>query len=452
MKRRLFLGSALTAGSAGILGLGCNDDPMPWDRSPIGQGETAETIAGLPIGNLREDYRHRLLDVFILQWENGGFDSERGGFTTLLKGDGSPAADEKRLIDQGTGLWVYSYLYNNLGEDEEFLGIATKTRDFLVNNFKDSNGVWIDSVRRDGSPVSGVSNNILGWLHVANGLTEFYRATKNDEDRDLVFETVWSTLRNYDAIGYEGIANNGGIAMDVPLRGLRKLDHSAAVIMLLANFLSDMKSRRFEEELARHLAFVSEDFFNPKVGVLNEYLGHDYQRINGYEDYMQTGSAIETMCTIMFYAKDSENGALFEDSISAIRRYLEMAWDYTFNGIGDGHFYVFDGPDRQRTKLYDSKSLNVHCAALTALFHIYEFTGESWALDWYGRVRGYTTEKFDSETAAWPESLDRFGRPAIDTKTGTTRRDLYQLPRWLMMNLLAIDRMMETMGVTEELS
>ena len=451
MKRRTFLGNSLAVSLAGLYGASCNTEQMPWDRSPVVESEAVNSIAGLPIKNLREDYRHRLLDLYITQWENGGFDSEQGGFTTMLDENGAPTADEKRLIDQGDALWVYSYMYTNMGEDEEFLGIATKTRNFLVEQMYVGKGEWYESVSRQGELIKDISANVLGWLHAANGLTEYYRATKNDEDRDIVFETVWAALREYDAIGYDGISNNGGIPMDIPLRALRKLDHSAQVIRLLSNFLTDMKSRRFEEELARHLSYVSENFFNPKLGILNVYLNHNYTRIDGYEDYMQTARAIETMTDIMFAARDTENLALFEDAVTSIRRYVEIAWDYTFEGLADGHSYVFDGPGRNRMKLYDRKTLSVHCTAMTALFHIYEFTGEQWAVDWYGRIRAYSTSKFDSGTGVWPLTLDRFGLPVVNEGPENKRRDVFYQARWLMMNLISIDRMLEQMGVSDEL-
>jgi len=449
MKRRAFLGSSLAAGMAGALTASCGGERLPWERGPGGGGEEVGLMAGMTLESLAEDYRHRLFDLYLPFWRKGGYDGENGGFMCMVDDDGAVVEEEKRLEDQGKALWVYSFLYNNFGENPEYLEIAEKTRNFMVKYMRAENGTWFERVHRDGRLKEDVSENVFGWLYAAKGLAEFYRAARNDEDRNIVHETVWAALRAYDSLNYRGVRNYGGIAMDVTTTGLRELGHSMLIIDVLSEFLSHTKNRRLAELLDEHVTHVMEHFFNPKLGITNEYLRHDYSRLPGYEDYMYTGHAVETMWLVLFEARRSKDRVLFEDAKNIIRRYVEMGWDYVFEGYGDGHFYVFDGPGRTRDRLYSVKTLRSHCNLMIALMSIYEFTGERWAKEWYERVQGYALEKLAGDSIVWRQAVDRFGRPIRHSGNAGTRKDIFHQPRYLMLNLLSLEGMLEETGGTE---
>ena len=74
-------------------------------------------LAGIDLQSLREDYRHRLFESYLPFWERGGIDQELGGFLCHLEDSGEPVDEEKNLWYQGRGLWVYSHLYNEFGQD-----------------------------------------------------------------------------------------------------------------------------------------------------------------------------------------------------------------------------------------------------------------------------------------------------------------------------------------------
>ena len=71
-------------------------------------------IAGMTLHQLRNDYRKRIFKEYLPFWDKGGFDKKYGGFMCELYDDGSVENDEKFIWYQGRGIWVYSYLYNNL--------------------------------------------------------------------------------------------------------------------------------------------------------------------------------------------------------------------------------------------------------------------------------------------------------------------------------------------------
>ncbi len=450
MKRRAFLGSTLAAG-AGAFGASCGGDGSPWSRGPGRGAGMPGTLAGTTIENLREDYRHRLFDLYLSFWENGAYDAERGGFMTVTDDNGVPVSTVKTLESQGQALWMYSFLYNNMGEDEEHLGIARKTRDFMITHMRADGGRWYGAVERDGAPAADPGENASAWLQAAHGLSEFAKASKSRDDQEIIFETLWSALRVYDGLNYKGNPDYRGMSPDVSLNGLRELGHSATIIRLLTGYLSHTRNRRLEEVLEDHMTYVMESFFNPRLGVMNAFLKNDYTRIEGYEDYMQTGTALSAAWAVAFEAQRSRNASVFDDAAQMIRRYLEMGWDYVFEGFGDGNFYIFDGPDRTRDSLYSKKTLASHCEIMTAMLHIYEYTGEEWAKIWYERVRAFCLQKFAAVSPVWPLSLDRFGRAEVRRDTRGSERDIFHLPRFLILDLLSLDRMLEKMGKLEDI-
>jgi N-acylglucosamine 2-epimerase len=450
MKRRSFIGAAAAGGIPGALALSCGRrGPKKKEEAITGVVEERmlpETIAGLTLKQLRDDYHDRLFNRYLPFWEKGGVDKENGGFMCLLNDDGTVADDEKYGWYQGRGLWVYSYLYNNFGKDKHFLDVATKARNFIVKYMKAENGAWYEKVYRDGRLKEGVIPNIYGWLFIATGLAEFYKATGNDEDYKMVLETMWAALRAYDNAGYKGTENGGGYPADMDFTGFRAQGHSMVLIWMLTQSLGIRKNIKLEDIVAEHVGYVMKAFVHPHLPIANECLQHDYSRIPGFEDYMYTGHSIETQWIVMFEAIRQGDHKLFNTSKELIKRYLTTCWDYIFEGYGDGHFYVFDGPDRTRTKLYGVKSMWSHTEILLSTLHIIEYTGETWAIEWYERARAYALKHFDTPYGVWRQAVDRFGNDVQREGIPTTRKDNFHPPRYMMYNLLCLDRMIKNDG------
>lgn len=452
MKRRSFIGAAAAAWIPGALALSCGRrQPQERRRKETITGVVAtrqlpENIAGLTLKELRNDYHDRLFNRYLPFWEKEGIDKEHGGFMCILNDDGTVADDDKYCWYQGRGLWVYSFLYNNFGKDKHFLDIATKARDFIVKYMKAGNGTWNERVYRDGRVKEGVGPNVYGWLFIAAGLAEYYKATGNDEDYKMVLETIWATLRAYDNPQYKGSENNGGYPADMDFTGFRAQGHSMVFIWMLTQILSFKKNIKLEDLAAEHVSYIMKGFTHPYLLITNEYLQHDYSRIPGFEDYMYTGHSLETQWIVMFEAIRQGDRELFTTCKNLIRRYITMCWDYIFEGFGDGHFYVFDGPDRTRAKLYGAKSMWSHTEILLTTLHILEYTGEVWALEWYERTRAYALKHYDTPYGVWRQAVDRFGNDVQREGIPVKRKDNFHPPRYMMYNLLCLDRMIKNEG------
>lgn len=449
MKRRSFFTHAATGTGAALLASCTSKTPeagMP-DDTP----HTPLKLAGMSIEDLRDDYRKRLFDRYLPFWDNGAFDDDIGGVMCNLNDDGTVAEDEKFIWFQGRSLWVYAYLYNNFGQDRRWLERAVKMRDFIVTYMNAGNGRWYERMNRDGSVREGVSKSLYGWAFIAEGLQELYQARGDERDLAISRETLKAMRDEYESPMFGGVANLGGYPETMDFTGHR----AQGIHMCFLNILRQMLQHTDDEELKalqrEQVDIIMKRFYNPEFGLTNEYLHHDWSRIQGYDDYMLVGHSIEVQWMLMLEAVRLKDSMLFESSKNLIRRYIEMGWDYVFDGLGATHFYVFDGENRTREKLYGVKEGWAHTEVLIALMHVIEYSGEEWATLWYNRAHAYIMERFDTPCGVWKQSINRYGGEVdqslkIRSRWHPTRKDNFHQPRALMMNLLSLERMIQNKG------
>ena len=78
-----------------------------------------------------------------------------------------------------------------------------------------------------------------------------------------------------------------------------------------------------------------------------------------------------------------------------------------------------------------------------------EYTGESWAKDWYDRARAFTLKTMPvPEHGVWRQAVDRFGKDVKRVGISTKRKDNFHQARMLMVNLLSLNRMIGNRGKT----
>lgn len=399
-------------------------------------------IAGMSLLKLRKDYRNRILKQYLPFWDKGGFDSKYGGFMCELFDDGSVESDEKYIWYQGRGIWVYSYLYNNLERNKRFLNIAKKSRDFLIKNMYIGEGKWRESVNRQGQPVlstvgQGSSKDIYGALFSAAGLIEFYKATGNKDDLEIAINSIRTSVKAYENPDYEGVTVSG-----IDKKGLRTQGHSFVIIWTLTNLLSFYKDAQLEELQSEHVNHIMNHFWNSDFEIVNEDLFHDYTRIPTYESVMFTGHSLESLWIVLYEAMRKKDKRLFEVIKIRIRRLIEMDWDYVFDGMGTEEYNVFSSKGKSQGSCFDLKVMWAHTELLIATMTIYELTGEIWAKEWYERGREYCLKTMaNTGTGVWRQAVDRFGKDKKRLGISIYRKDNFHQIRYYMMNLQSIERM-----------
>jgi mannose/cellobiose epimerase-like protein (N-acyl-D-glucosamine 2-epimerase family) len=404
-------------------------------RTSTGQAATVPSLlAGMRLAELRDDYRDRLFRQYLPFWEKGGYDRKYGGFLCELNDDGSVAGDEKHLWYQGRAIWVYSFLYNHFGRDPQWLAVARHTRQFMLDHMDAGQGRWFDKVRRDGSLLQGVGRTVFGWLFAALGLGEYYLAVGDPKDFERVKHSIRAALAAYDDPAYADEHTMLYTRLDISPRGLRSQDHSMVVLGALTRLLSHHPDDELEAIQRTHLDRVMRSFWNPQYGIQNEYL---------------VGHSLETLWMVMDEARRRKDRAVFDAAKGRIRRLLEMCWDHVFGGLGDGNFHVFGSEKHPQGPDFRVKTMWAHCEAMVACMFVLQYTGESWAAEWYERIRQYALKTMPvPQHGVWRQAVDRFGKDMKRVGVSTNRKDNFHQARYLMLDLLALERILANSGRT----
>ena len=447
MRRRDFIGSAVAAVVAGTPSLAAPGRAAESGFSPYALEALPGTLAGKSLKQLRDEYRDRLFRRYLPFWHRGGLDDKYGGIMCDLNDEGAVVSDEKSIWYQGRAVWVYAYLYNNLGKDERFLKTARRIRDFMVDRMHAGDGRWHEKVRRDGTVVEGPGTNVYGGLFAAAGLAEYYKAVGSANDLELAKRSIWSAVKDYDDPAYGDTHTTQYTAVPISETGIRSQGHSMVIVWILSGLLSFHRDARLEELQREHVDAIMNRFWNPDYGISNEYLRHDYTRLPEAASHMFAGHSLETIWIAMHEALRIEDRTLFDTAKNRIRRLLEMCWDYVFDGWGDGDFFVHQTPEHRRGPQYEVKTMWAHCEILIACMSILEYTGEVWAKEWYERTLSYMLKTMaNTPHGVWRQAVDRQGRDLKRVGVSPNRKGNFHQPRFLMMNIQSLDRMIGNSG------
>jgi len=393
-----------------------------------GEGTRSE-IGGRSLAALREQYRSDLFDDYLPFWDAHGIDHELGGFMCSMDHDGSYVDTSKRVWYQGRGLWTYAFLYNEFGCDR-YLEVARKARDFLVRHGRDANGDWVACLDREGrvtAPFDGVG---YGALFVAEGLQEYARATGDQASMDLCIQSLWRAVEIIE-----------DPSRDVPqpyapvsYPGMRLQGYEMVKIVLLSQVLRQCSDPGLEELSAKAVEAVIERFWNPEYQLNNEVLDASLGRPDDEnEDFVYLGHAIETMWMILYEALRLGDRSLFDLAADRLRRHLEVAWDPVYGGFFRSlrarcHTFVLD------------KVLWLQEEVLIGTLALLEHTELAWPEEWFHRTFDYVHARFPLAPHGhplWAMGGDR----KVAFEPHVSRKGNYHHPRHLMLNLLAIERM-----------
>jgi N-acylglucosamine 2-epimerase len=449
MLRREFLGAVAAACAAGSaiaskpdIAKAASDEQPSLPDTP--RGGLPRQLGGMNLEQLRDDYRRRLFDDYLPFWDKGAFDRKYGGFCCELNDDGSVATDEKYIWYQGRGMWTYSFLYNNFEKNPDWLRMAEKTKQFMLEHMQGGGGRWYQKTRCDGTMLEGIGKTIFGDVFAAMGLAQLYKATGNPEDLKLAKESIWGAVKAYDDPAYADVDTTRYTTVKISPVGLRTQGHSMVFVFALSNLLETVKDPELEKLQQAQVDHVANHFWNPEYGVVNEYLHQDYSRIPEAADHMFTGHSLETAWIVMNEALRTGDRKLFQAMKSRIRRILEMCWDYVFEGFGSENYHVFGTADYCQGPEYGTKTMWSHCEILIACLLILERTGEIWAKEWYDRAREFLLKNMPVEgLPVWRQAVDRRGKDIQRIGISTKRKDNFHQVRMYMYNLLTLERMLK---------
>lgn len=387
-------------------------------------------------------YRNDLFSDYVPFHLKYVVDARYGGFHCTVKPNGELVSPEKTAWYEGRGLWVFSFLYQHFGRKQRYLDVAAGSLRLVERSRpKGPDEHWPRALARDGSPAGPPDTEVYSDLFIAEGMAEFSRAAEEPKYWDEAKAIVLKCVRRYDRADYHPAIGKTYLGPEAPpYPGARVL----GVWMVLLRATTQMLAMRQDTELEainnRCLDAILSRHYNPRFQLLNELIDHDLGRPrNGYEQLVYGGHAIETLWMVLAEAVRRKDQALFSRAAAMFRRHCEVSRDRVYGGLFRNLRHV-DANDWTT-----DKTLFPHQEALIGSMILMEQNGDEWAREFYGEIDRFTREKFPMKklgSPLWQVIGDRFVTPTPEMR----RAENYHHPRFLMLNLLAAERMARRAG------
>jgi len=363
-------------------------------------------LAGMSLDELRIFHQKELDEEYLPVWDDRRIDRKYGGFmpyneaekryvpywkgristdTTEQTNDLIFNLTNKEMYYQGRGIWVFSYLYNNFGNNENHLKTARMAIDFIIKHCRDENGYWFSEVTSEGKLVHN-SYNIYGNIYVALGFGEYYHATGDEKIRDIAIETCYNVNKlivspEYQHLGWHGGGNEPGT------KRLGTWQHFLSALTPLARYTGDSGIELIARMCVRN---ILERHWHPELGVAFEFLDDRFQPflpdpINDQRS-VSAWHSIQAAWMCMEEALRIGHTRMFTDAMEMGRMSLEKCW---IEGEERG-LVTLPNPEVKPSLPEDIRSFYWGWGALddALVFTLLavEHSQAQWAVDWFNKV------------------------------------------------------------------
>ncbi len=429
MQRRTFCGTA----AAAVLVSGMTDSA---DASPSGNKTVGSDgkLAGLPLSTLRDRYR-REFDEFVGFFDRHVVDTQYGGFRCSSNHDGSHLNENKTASTEGRGIWCYSFMYNNgLVNDRKYADYARRSIDFIMKARPSGTEYWPAAWSRTGEVITP-RGSLPGDCYLGEGLAEYARATGDEAIERLARDTMMKCLAHYDRPDFQDSSS--------PYPGARNQWYWMLFMWFGTNWLMKKPDPELEKIVDRCMDALMNAHMHPEYQLMNLVTNHDNTRASGENEkharLAGCGHATEAMWMIMYEAVRRKDRALFDRAAEIFRRHVEVSRDDVYGGV----FNDLEDVDANTWQL--SKIFWAQAFVLIGSLAVIEHTGEDWAKDMFAEQYDYVQRMFRLERFGYPLMIDSADRK-VSALPKASRKDIYHHPRYLMLCLLALERMTKRDG------
>ncbi len=367
-------------------------------------------------------YKNELLNNILPFWLQKSKDNVNGGYFTCLNRDGSIFDTDKFMWLQGREVWCFSFMYNNVDKNQEWLDMALHGAGFMEKYGRDENGDWYFSLTAEGKPLIQ-PYNIFSDCFATMAFASLDKAYPDNRYKKIAVDTFENILRRKD--NWKGKYNKA-------YPGTRQLKNFS-LPMILCNLSLELEhllgAEKVNEFIPAVIHEVMEVFYQPDSGLILENVYEDGSFCDSLEGrVVNPGHAIEAMWFIMDLGNRIGDDALIAKACKIMIHTLEYGWDNEYDGI----FYFLDVKGNPPQQLeWDQKLWWVHVEALVVLAKGYKYTGDERCLHWFGKVHDYTWKHFkDPDFGEWFGYLNRRGEVLLPLKGGKWK-GCFHVPRAL---------------------
>lgn len=409
-------------------------------QAPIGK------IGDLSLEKIRDQYKSDLFDDFLPFVDKYVIDHEYGGFMCNTDRDGTNITKNKTTWYEGRGIWVYSFLYNNLAKEAKYLDVARKSVEFILKaKPAGEEALWPRTLTREGKPLAP-DTAIYGDLFIAEGLAEYSKATGEQKYWDMAKQLIRKCIRIYERPDYEPNVGRTYLGKGAPpFPGARILGAWMVLVRLATQMLQTRKDPELEKLADRCVDALMNRHYNPEFRLNNELLNHDLSRpTNEYAQLCYIGHAIEAFWMLLQEAARRKDKKLFDTVAERFERHVNVAWDPVYGGVFHGlrnvdkYVWIVD------LVLWAQEEVLV--GSLIAVEH----TGAQWAKDIFAKMFAHVQAKYTLKQYGFPLWIISADRK-VTFERRSNRVENYHHPRHLMLNLLSLQRMIDRGGSVSDL-
>ena len=442
MNRRQFIGSVVASSLVGgsksaLAGMSIPNTTHGKTPQPNSQGQAAPDYS---IQEIAAQYHSDLFDDFLPFMANHVVDPVYGGFLCETNGRGVHVDTDKYSWYEGRGIWVYSFLYSNLAQEQKYLDVARGSVEFILREApKPPAQTWPFRMTRDGKPLSNPEPQVYGGLFIAEGLAEYSIANGDQHYWDMAKDLLLRSVRIYDRTDYYPQIGQTYLGSQAPSYPGARIQ---GVWMVLIRVCTQMLRSRKDAEIAaiaeRCVDAVVNHHFNPHFQLNNELLNHDLTRpTNEYAQLVYTGHCIEISWMLLDEALRLRDEALFATLAERFRRHVEVAEDHVYGGV------LRDLMNVNANQCTLDKVLWAQEEVTIGALLIFEHTGASWAWDLFIRFDRYTRQTYQDPLKRLGIPLWIYGADRQVTLESylklPARVENYHHPRHLMLNLVRLN-------------
>ncbi|MCH5232264.1 MAG: AGE family epimerase/isomerase [Muribaculaceae bacterium] len=383
-------------------------------------------------------YRKDLLDNILPFWMINGMDWKHGGIYTCLDRVGNLMDSTKSVWFQGRAGFIFSYAYNNIEKNPEFLKASKSCIDFIEKYCFDTDGRMYFEVTADGKPLRK-RRYVFSECFAIIAMAEYAKATDDKKYATKSLNLFKDVLRFIDT---------PGILEPKYLPEQKAIGHSITMILIntAAIVRSVMPDSVLEKRIDGSVDMLRKYFIHPEYKALLEMVtpeGEVIDTINGR--VINPGHCIETAWFLLEEAKhrgwESGKGKEIKDMALQILDWSwEWGWDEEFGGIIN--FRDCKGFPAQDYS-QDMKFWWPQTEGIIAALYAFEATGDIKYLEMHKKVNDWAYKYLpDPEFPEWFGYLHRDGSVAQPAK-GNIFKGPFHIPRMMIKSSLLIRNILE---------
>ncbi len=382
-------------------------------------------------------FKNELLNSCVPFWLNNAVDTEYGGILNCLDKTGKVYSEDKSVWMQGRAGWMFSYIYNHIDQNDEYLKLAKSCIDFATKYCIDKDGRMFFTVTRDGKPLRKRRYWFSETFYIiANA--EYYMATKDASYLNTAkkyFNFVYSIYKNPSLDPYKITPKSYSSTRNA------KTLANPMIMLNVASIMRDADTVNFDfyDQIMTELILDIKCFYKPEYNAMFENICADTNEViltSAPMRVINPGHDIECSWFLLEEGIKRNDNELINFSKTVFDNAFEFGWDNEFGGIL--YFKDILGLPVEAYE-HDMKLWWPHNETIIASLMLYKHTGDKKYKDIFNTVCDWAFTHFsDNEFGEWLGYLRRDGKPTEPACKGHTYKGPFHVMRMLAKCLILL--------------